>query len=1099
MSDGTTGSVAPPVALADAPEEVVRAMGGRRPTLQQWEAITHPLSPCAVVAGAGSGKTAVMAARVVYLVLVRQGRIEGDHDGALPSDILCLTFTNKAAEELAHRVRRATEALGLPEGEEPTVMTYHAFAARLLDDFGLRMGLEPGPMLLTEAHRWQLASSLLADREFQHLEVRTVGHVVGEMLWLSDQCANHLVDPEEVIQHGLGLEARQEIRRASDSEMVGTARKRVELAAMVAEYRRRKRGARAIDYGDQIELAHGLVEAHPEVAERFRERFPVVLLDEYQDTNVAQARLLQTLCGRGYPVFAVGDPDQSIYAWRGASLRNILRFNDDFGLGGRRAERPLYVNFRSGSRILDVANRVIGEVPPERQAPGKVLVPHPDRGEGRVLAFVAADQLAEARHLAALVAEEAARRTAVDGEPPWQDFAVLCRKKRLFPPIVQALADAGIPAEVVDLGGLLQLPEVVDVVAWLRVLDDPARNVALARLLRGPRWRIGYRDLRALADWSARRTGALRRELDEDRPGDVRFALAEALDHLGGPGIVGLSDEATERLLEFREVLSALREDARGALPDVVAAILERSGLLPELEASPHPAARSARRNLLNFLQHVASFSPVESESSLSTLVTYLDVAEDAEESDLEPVQLSEANTVKLLTIHKAKGLEWPVVLVPGLAEHPRYPASSLFPDVSRQPNPIKRAATLPFELRKEEDLPRYEGNLKAFEHEVRERGLEEERRLCYVALTRARDLLVVSAAHWYEGPKLPHVPGRFFEEVVGHASCQTLFREDPPEENPLIEARRARAATWPGPDRDDDVDDLFPEGWHRAAERAVSEEGWAERRAEEVLSPTEVRELREGLAAHRERAALIAARTTPDRAPAIPSSLSVSGLVDYARCPKLFYWSVVRPLPRRVSQAARLGSEVHRWIELESRGQATLIDLDEAPDLATDERLGEPGDEALLKEAFRTSRFAGRVPLFAERPFLLYVDGLVVGGRVDAIFGEPDGPWEVVDYKTGRMPEPGDPTAGLQLDLYALACVDVWGKRPEDVTLTYLYLREGVEVTRPAGDVEAVRARVRETLAGIAGARFEPTPSDRCEWCDFLAFCDAGRRFLGR
>jgi DNA helicase-2/ATP-dependent DNA helicase PcrA len=192
------------------------------------------------------------------------------------------------------------------------------------------------------------------------------------------------------------------------------------------------------------------------------------------------------------------------------------------------------------------------------------------------------------------------------------------------------------------------------------------------------------------------------------------------------------------------------------------------------------------------------------------------------------------------------------------------------------------------------------------------------------------------------------------------------------------------------------------------------------------------------------------------------------------------------------------LGSEVHRWIELESRGQATLIDVDELPDLSTEERLAEPGQEATLKGAFKRSRFAERVPLYVERPFLLWVDGLVIGGRIDAVFGDPDGPWEVVDYKTGRVPTEDDPMSGFQLDLYGLACVEIWGKRPEELTLTYFYLAEEREVRREAGDPEETRARVRKALAGIVGERFDPTPSERCRWCDFLSFCDAGRAFLG-
>ena len=1085
----------------DAPAEIVRALDGVVPTVQQWEAISHPLTPSVVVAGAGSGKTAVMAARVAYLTLVATGQLDAEHGGARPSQILCLTFTNKAAEELAVRVRRSVEGLGLPEGEEPTVLTYHAFAARLVQEEGLRLGREPGGRLLSDAQKWQLMSSLLDQVDFEHFEVRSE-YIVGEALKLADQVANHLVEPQDVIAWSLEVAGKITGSSADDQKDRLTLLKRVELARLVEVYRERKREIGAIDYGDQIAEAARLASEHPAVVSAFRERYPVVLLDEYQDTNVAQAELLKLLCGRGYPVFAVGDPDQNIYAWRGASLKNILRFHDDFSEpGADRSERPLFVNFRSGSRILDAANAVIRGVPDERRAEGKVLRPDERRGQGRVLGFVASDARAEAEEIARIIAEESVKERHGE-EPAWDRFALLCRKKRMFAPIAEVLRSHDIPVEIVDLGGLLLVPEVVDVVSWLRLLDDPARNVALARILMGPRWRIGYRDLVALARWSATHNRRLQDILpdEDDMPGDVAFALAEALDHLDDPEMEGLSREARKRLEEFRALLAELRAATSGSLGELVGAVVERTGLLRELEASPKVAAEGARQNLLNLLQFVSRFSPVDGEATLSTLVSYLDTAEVTEE-DLEAAQPSEANTVKLLTIHKAKGLEWDVVFVPGMAEHSRWPQSSLFPDVSRQPNPLRQPATLPFELRGDADvLPRFEGDIKSFRAELTARGEEEERRLCYVALTRARDLLVTSAAYWYGSLSDLYKPGRFLNEVRDSGVCEVIRADEATEENPLIEERRARATDWPRHARMDDADELFPEGWHAAAREVAEDPAVAEWRAVQALDAAGIAEYRESLQEHRERAELIVERTATPTGPITPTTLSISGLIDYAKCPKLFYWSSVRPLPRRPNPRARLGSEVHRWIELQSRGQATLLDLDELPDLSTEERLGELPPEVRLKEAFRASRFADSVPVYAERPFLLWIDGFVVGGRIDAIFERDGGGWEVVDYKTGRVPAADDPITGLQLDLYALACIEVWGRKPDELTLTYLYLGEGTggtEVSRPAGDPDELRVRIKAYLEGIGRGQYEATPGRQCHWCDFLPFCAPGRAYV--
>jgi DNA helicase-2/ATP-dependent DNA helicase PcrA len=1043
----------------DAPDEVVAAMGGRPPTVQQWEAISHDLSPCAVIAGAGSGKTAVMAARVVYLTITK---------AALPSQILCLTFTNKAAEELSNRVRNATSALGLPEGEEATVATYHSFSARLLDDYGLRMGIEAGPMLMTAAHKWQLASSLFVDRTFEHLEVRTVPYTIRRMLSLADQCADHLVDPlvlaDRSEKFGRSLKPKTKWDHDEKRAQFG----RAELARLVHAYSERKREMGLIDYGDQIALAYQLVNEHPAVVADFRARFPIVLLDEFQDTNHAQARLLEALCGRDYPVMSVGDPDQNIYAWRGASLRNILRFAEDFG----GEHKPLYVNFRSGSRILAAANCVIDKVPAERRGEDKQLSPHRSRGEGKVLAFVGTDERDEARRIAATIASEHEAGRSYDS------FAVLCRKKRLFPAIADELREARIPVEVVDLGGLLQLPEVVEVMAWLRLIEDPADNVALARVLQGPRWRIGYRDLVGLARWSAARNRGLREELGEDEhPGDVAFALAEALDNLDDEQMSGVSAEARARLREFNALFAGLRAAATGPLDELVTAVLERSGLWRELEASTSGSSVSARRNLLNFIGSVSSFAPVEGEATLSTLVSYLDAAQEAEE-DFEQIQLSDEDTVKLLTIHKAKGLEWDVVFVPGLADSRR---SHIFPDTSRQPNPVTRPEHMPFDVRGDRDvLPQYDGNIRKFREALKQRGMEEERRLCYVALTRARDLLVVSAAYWYEGVKEPYAPSTFYEEVAADAACEELGpRPEQAEDNPLVALRARRATQWPRPVPD--TSDPFPAGDVAS------------------LDPSQRALYEQRLGSHLERVSLVRARTEPGREPALPASLSVSSLLTYERCPKMFYWTYVRPLPRRSSEAARVGTEVHRWIELQSKGQGALFDVEAELDLAPDEASAGGGrtgrSVADLKERWKASRFAATTPLYTERPFLLMIDGFVIGGRIDAVFGSDGGAWEVVDYKTGAVASPDDPVAGLQLDVYALACQELWGKSQSELTLTYAYIGEGEEVSRPASPAAEIRSRIAATLRSLS--EFTPTPGPQCRSCDFLMACDAGKAWV--
>lgn len=312
-----------------------------------------------------------------------------------------------------------------------------------------------------------------------------------------------------------------------------------------------------------------------------------------------------------------------------------------------------------------------------------------------------------------------------------------------------------------------------------------------------------------------------------------------------------------------------------------------------------------------------------------------------------------------------------------------------------------------------------------------------------------------------------------------------------------MLGARARFVKQWPGPALREEADELFPGGWRRAAAEAVAA-GVVAGAMIETLPPEErtlfdAESLRNvSLARHlRERDAEAGSE------PVVPPALSVSGVITYMSCPKRFYWSSVNPLPRFSGAAARIGTEIHRWIERRSSGQAALLELEAEPDLALEELAGVPGKTEMLKEAFLASRFGSVTPLAAERAFLLSVGAFVVGGRIDAIFGSPEGPWEVVDWKTGRPPGSDDPLAQMQLDVYGLACTEVWGMRPEDIKLTYLYLAEGVEVSHPMPEPDSIRSKLMEALEAISGRNFTPTPSEACAHCDFRTFCPEGSAWL--
>src|SRR5262245_36540204 len=988
-----------------APAEITAAMGAE-PTDEQWAAISWPLEPCVLIAGAGSGKTSVMAARVVYLALGALGRI--DAPGVMPGNVLCLTFTNKATENLRLRVRRALAHLELAEGEEPEIMNYHGFAASLLDRYGVLAGFEPGARVLNQAQREELCGRVLDRMTSEHAAATYQPSLVSKILELDDQLQNHRVAPPEALAW---LHDRLETLKAHRSERsYRAAEERIELTEAAIVYRELKAELGVIDFGDQIDRAIEIVTRFPDVVADHRARFQAVLLDEYQDTNVAQAELMAALFGAGHPVTAVGDPDQNIYAWRGASLYNLFRFNDDFPKAdGTPATRlPLYTNFRSCARILAAADTVIAPVPEAQRPPGKRLVPWAARGQGDVRIRRVLDEWTEANAIADRCVE------LHDGGSTWAEMAVLCRTSRLFGLLRQAFDERGVPVEIVGLAGLLKLPEVVEVLAYARAVLDPKASVALARILLGPRYRVGFKDVALLAALATKESRRLRDELGLGE--DDRFLFAEAVERLDD--VEGLSDEGRGRLTEFRDELRELRGEARKPVAEFFAEVIRRTGLLAELDADLDRAlAQASKRNLAAFLEEVHRFEPVDGELTLRAFLDHIDAVERLDKQEWAPVQPSDADSVKVMTIHVAKGLEFDHVFVPGVA-------AGLLPNPVVPQNPAERGKSLDFELRGDRDiLPRYDGNLSRFKSELREQEIIEERRTAYVALTRARRTLHVSGALWYGDNSWPKKPSIFLDELMawgaetGMATVDT-GPEEPGEVNPMLGLRERFVRDWPGPARPDDADEVFADGW-----RAVALEG-GQTSLVEALAPDD-RASFETLAADlRGIAGHLREIEGDDGGPAVivaPRTLSASSLVDHARCPKRFYWTVVRPLPRFSGPAARIGTEIHKWIERRAVGQGRLLEPDDEVDLTHEALTGDPGRVERLRQAFLASPYADRTPLFAERAFLLRIGPYAVGGRIDAIFGEPAGPWDVVDWKTGS----GDADP-LQLELYGLACVEI-------------------------------------------------------------------------
>ncbi|HEX5204038.1 MAG TPA: UvrD-helicase domain-containing protein [Actinoplanes sp.] len=1098
------------------PSELARLLRLPRPTDEQETIISAPVQPLLVVAGAGSGKTETMASRVVWLVA---------NGYAHPDQILGLTFTRKAAGELAHRVRtrlgQLVRRLGRDDAlvGEATISTYHSYAARVVTEHGLRAGFEPSARLLTEAARWQIVDSLVRayTGEMTGLN-RAPGTVTDDVLALAAELADHLVTPDELAAWtGRFFAEVQEMpgRVYKDvADALQRQRHRLTLLPLVRLYEQRKLDLEAMDFGDQMARAALVARDHPEVGEIERGRFRIVLLDEYQDTSHAQVTMLNALFGGGHPVTAVGDPCQSIYGWRGASAGTLDRFPREFVTGdGRDAPvRSLTKSWRNRPEILEVANelsrplRDFGAQVATLQAAPRVAASVGGRTVTCALletyaqeADWIADQMLAAWRITAGMLDAAPEQIPVEKRPT---SAVLVRVRSQILAIEQALRARGLPVEVVGLGGLLDTPEVRDVVSTLRVLADPTDGASLLRLLTGARWRIGPRDLVALHR-RARGLAAARAEVVSradpeeflsDRLDDA--TLIEAMADLGAPQ--QYSAEGYARLRAYSRELSALRQRLDQPLPDLVADIERTAGLDVEVAVRGWRAGDAGlARGHLDALGDVAARYAAETDGgTLAGFLAFLAAAEE-EERGLEPGQVDVVEgAVQILTAHAAKGLEWDVVSVAGLSR-------GVWPgQVRATDHYLMGIGVLPFPLRGDaEGLPRLDlseavdqkgvlAAVTAFGRAWREHDEREERRLAYVAVTRPRRLLLCSGYWWGDGVKRPRGPSVFLDEIratcaAGSGVVDRWVPEPAPDaSNPAGD--EVQSLEWP----------LDPLGRRRPAMTAAAdlirrmiarpEASAAEAFADLAAHDPEIA-ARAGFAAdlvglptldepgdedivrwRREADLLLAEREERSRRDgpievALPAHLSVSQLVVLRRDPQGLARSLRRPLPQRPAPYARRGTAFHAWLE-QRFGSARLIDIDELPGAADDDAAADE-ELAALQEAFLTGEWADRTPIEVEVPFATSVAGVVVRGRMDAVFADSGNRYDVIDWKTGRRPSgPAAEAAAVQLAAYRIAWASLAGVPVNRVRAGFHYVREQVTV-RPADllDADALAALIAE------------------------------------
>jgi DNA helicase-2/ATP-dependent DNA helicase PcrA len=987
-------------------------------------------SPALVVAGAGSGKTELLAVRVLWLVANGYAR---------PEQILGLTFTRKAATELSKRIFEALlklrETSYWPEGVDyefvaPTISTYNAFSNQIFRDNCLALGYESESTLLSEAAAFQLArevcvrygsdvSGSLSDLD---LNLNTLVQKVLELSQaLSDngQSADAVRSVIEATANHIGslpkkAGAEVDSRFAYIEEIVEGLKPTPLIAELAEKFQKEKKRRSVVDYSDQVALAYKAVSENTQAAELIRENFTAILLDEYQDTSVLQTKLLSTLFGNK-SVFAVGDPNQSIYGWRGASSSNLDQFGQDFG-GVRHFS--LQTSWRNPIKVLEMANKIAlplqepasyekASSTTEHVLPVK-LAPKPDAISGTT-DFAFEQTIEEEANIVATWLKPAATAG--------KKCAVLMRKRSSMALFVEKLQAQGVEVEVVGLGGLLEMPEIVDLVCALKVVQRADSGSELIRLLTGARWRIGVKDIDRLFVMASKLSGPRQEGVFREE-----ITIVEALDLVLNEKLELLkefSEQSLARLQEAAKLFQNLRSATALPLTDFVRLCAEELWLDIELRANPKLSNPLAQLN--SFYEIVAGFGSNSASALLGQFLNWLEYATKKERFEIPRVTPG-AGVVQVLTIHAAKGLEWDFVAIPNLVEDD-------FPSKPRSISGWLSGAELPYPLRGDAgSLPVFDfqsaaiqSELKAatdqFKSDNKEHQLREEFRLIYVAITRAKEALLLSGSYWKPANSGSRKPSRFMTEL---AEGNFKFPDLESAENPLDLSPRQKS--WP----------LEPIGEVHAAivEKSAAEVDKASAElerfsAQDLRSSSIHQEIDLLLKEQDDRIQRLGQVELPVRIPASKFKEFVTDLSAQAA-------RYLRPVPTEPYRATKAGTAFHSWVE-----DFIVSEVDDAPKEILE-----------LTEIFKNSRFKNQSPADVEIEINLTRGSNTFVCKLDAVFQTGDR-FEIVDWKTGAATKDKatEQQMILQLALYRFAYSALKKIPIEQIDVCFYFVGDDIEL----------------------------------------------------
>lgn len=968
---------------------------------EQKEAVYFGDGPLLIIAGAGTGKTTVVTERIKHII--SSGK-------SLPSEILALTFTEKAAREMEERVD-----VIMPYGmTEMWISTFHRFCDRLLRAEAIHIGLNPAYKVMTDTDATMLFRKHLFDFHLEYF--RPLGNptkFIGGILQHFSRLQDEDVSPE---QYFVWVESQKAEKKDATEESALEIKKYEELAGAYKEYQEIKTREGYMDFGDLITQTLSLFRKRKNILSFYQQQFRYMLVDEFQDTNIAQNELVSLLAGKKQNITVVCDDDQSVYRFRGAAVSNVIFFRKQYP---KSKLIVLSQNYRSTQDILDASYQLIQHNNPDRlevkeHINKKLTSARRTGGEWPKLLY-----LDRVENEADAVAKEIKRMTETERTKgkkfEWRDVAILVRANNHADPFVRALIRHDIPYQFLGPGQLFRQPEIKDLVAYLQVIHNFEDNVALFRIFSMDYFALNARDIAAVSNFARKQNCSLF-EASEMVAGE------RSIDGMDVP-LLGEStiDGITKLVLMIHRHLGLVTKESAGQL---LFYFLTDTGMMKNILDYSAPIDEKIANNISKFFSKLKTYETDHSDAGVPAVLDWIELSMELGESPLSnDSDWTVNNAVNILSVHGAKGLEFPVVFLINLV-------SARFPTIER-----KETIPIPDSLIKEE-LP--EGDYH----------LQEERRLCYVGMTRAKDYLFLTGANYYGEGKREKKLSPFVYEVIGEKSI--ISPQMQPKQMSLLDWKPA---------------DATPIAAKESARHPII-----------YLSYSQIETFRL-CPLHYKLRYMFNIPTPPS------ASLSFGISVHDA----LHDFYELHRAGKKVTKELLLTRLTDRWKK-------------DGYEHTRYERDMKKRGEKYLSEYFDKEFDPHTIIAALEQPFVVPVthEGktIKIGGKIDRVDVCPDGTLEIIDYKTGRMPSKREVDANLQLSMYALAACGIpavpFGKKPEDIILSLYFFdtQTRISTTRTVEQLEKEKIAIIDIAKQIEQSDFHCSGNLLCSDCEYKLFC---------